>query len=211
MNRTFFARSFALALCAACACVAASAQQPRPRRGGLDNLSLTSRPPGGSAADSTAGWQTFSPEGAGFSVMLPGTPEDTMLKGRRAGTLNAQLYDFRLKAEGLDYEIVRTGQFPKEVLQGDFSDKFFEALPQNLAQAAQVGMPQMKLQLAGERPVELGGYTGREYEFSSEEYRSQVRVFIVDRALLLVGMTGPKSVFSQEKLRAYYDSFTLTP
>jgi hypothetical protein len=213
VNRTVLVRSFALAACLAVACVAALAQQPAPRsnRGGLDNFSLPSRR-AETSTPTAAGWQRFAPEGAGFSVMVPGVPEDTALTGRQAGALAKDFYDYHLKADGLDYEIARTGQLPKEVFeQGDFKDKFFAALPQNLAEAASMGMPQMNLKMVGERTVELGGYVGHEYEFASEQYRARVRFFIVDRAMLVFALTGPKAGFTQEKLKTYFDSFTLTP
>jgi hypothetical protein len=38
-----------------------------------------------------------------------------------------------------------------------------------------------------------------------------VRVFLVGRAMLFVGLTGPRSAFSDEKARAYLDSFVPTP
>jgi hypothetical protein len=71
-------------------------------------------------------------------------------------------------------------------------------------------MPQLNLEMTGERAIESGGHAGREYEFSSRTHRSQVRVFLVGRAMLFVALTGQKSAFSEEKTRAYLGSFTLT-
>jgi hypothetical protein len=210
MRRTIFARSCALAACLACAAAVASAQQTRARRGGLDNLSLPSGGVG-SAADAPAGWQTFAPEGAGFTVSMPGVPEEPTGAGRRAGSTPQQLRSYRLQLGGLDYEIVRTPPLPPELFaKQNFEDEFYAMLPQFLARGAKMGMPQYNLEITGERAVESGGHAGREYEFSSRTHRSQVRVFLVERAMLFVALTGTKSAFSEAKMRAYLDSFTLT-
>jgi hypothetical protein len=213
MKRTIFARPFALWACLACACAVASAQQPRARRGGLDNLSLPSRGASSAAppADAPAGWQTFAPEGAGFAVSLPGVPEEPTAGARRAGTIPQQFRSYRLSEGGLDYEIVRTPPLPPELFaKENFEEEFYATLPQFLARGAKAGMPQLNLEMRGERAVESGGHAGREYEFSSRTHRSQVRVFLVDRAMLFVALTGQKSAFSEAKMRVYLDSFTLT-
>jgi hypothetical protein len=216
MKRTIFARSFALSACLACACASASAQQQsqtRVRRGGLDNLSLPSRGASSAASpsDVPAGWQTFAPEGAGFTVSMPGVPEEPTAGGRRAGSLPQQFRSYRLSEGGLDYEIVRTPPLPPELFaKENFEDEFYAMLPQFLALGAKKGMPQFNLEITGERAVESGGHAGREYEFSSRTHRSQVRVFLVGRAMLFVALTGTKSAFSDAKMRAYLDSFVLT-
>ncbi|HVG30402.1 MAG TPA: hypothetical protein VM864_11920 [Pyrinomonadaceae bacterium] len=214
MRRTIFARPFALSTCLACACAVAFGQQPRARRGGLDNLSLPSSrgaSSDASPADAPAGWQTFAPEGAGFTVSMPGVPEEPTAAGRHAGLTRQQLRSYRLSEGGLDYEIVRTPPLPPELFAGEnFEDEFYAMLPRFLAQGARAGMPQFNLEMTGERAVESGGHAGREYEFSSRTHRSQVRVFLVDRGMLFVALTGAKSAFSEAKMRAYLDSFTLT-
>jgi hypothetical protein len=214
MKRTIFARPFALSACLACACAVASAQQPRARRGGLDNLSLPSRgasPGASSSSDAPAGWLTFAPEGAGFTVSMPGVPEEPTAAGRSAGSLPRQFRSYRLSEGGLDYEIVRTPPLPPELFaKENFEDEFYATLPQFLARGAKAGMPQYHLEMTGERAVESGGHAGREYEFSSRTHRSQVRVFLVGRAMLFVALTGTKSAYSEAKMRAYLDSFTLT-
>jgi hypothetical protein len=216
MKRTLLARAFALSACLLCACAVASAQQasqPRARGGGLDNLSLPSRAASTTVlpAGAPAGWLVFAPEGAGFTVSMPGVPEEPTAGGRRAGSIPQQFRSYRLQEGGLDYEIVRTPPLPPELFaKENFEDEFYAMLPQFLAQGAKAGMPQFNLEMTGERAVESGGHAGREYEFSSRTHRSQVRIFLVERALLFAALTGPKSAFTEAKMRAYLDSFTLT-
>jgi hypothetical protein len=140
MKRTIFARPSALAACLACACAVAPAQQPRARRGGLDNLSLPSRGASSAAAsvDAPAGWTVFAPEGAGFAVSMPGVPEEPTAGGRRAGALSPQFRSYRLSDGGLDYEIIRTPPLPPELFaKENFEEEFYAMLPQFLARGGE--------------------------------------------------------------------------
>lgn len=106
MNQKLF-RGLTLAVCVLS--FVAVGQQPsaRARRGGgggLDNLSLPSTTARVSAATTGAGeWQMFTPEGAGFSVLLPGIPEDPTQMGREQGTANPLLRVYRLAVGGVKY------------------------------------------------------------------------------------------------------------
>ena len=118
MRLNIFARACGLAACVVFASAAAAGQQPgRARRGGLDNLALAPAPERDAAGSSA--WQTFAPEGVGFSVELPGVPADETGTGRDAGRLNPSVRDYRLKADGVEYQIARTGQLPKAVYESE--------------------------------------------------------------------------------------------
>ncbi|HEV2914773.1 MAG TPA: hypothetical protein VGX92_15960 [Pyrinomonadaceae bacterium] len=74
MNKKTFSTVVLLTCLFVMSSAALGQQQRRARRsGGLDNLSLPST---GAAIASSASWQEFAPEGAGFSVMMPGLPEE---------------------------------------------------------------------------------------------------------------------------------------
>ena len=94
MNKKIF-RALALAVSVCALAFVASGQQPsKPRRGGLDNLSLPSTSARVSAATNAGAgegaWLTFAPEGAGFSISLPGMPDEGTLAGRQSGQVPAQ-------------------------------------------------------------------------------------------------------------------------
>lgn len=207
MRLNIFARACGLAACVVFAAAATGQQPARARRGGLDNLSLAPAPERDAAGSA---WQTFAPEGAGFSVELPGVPADEAGDGRDAGRLNPSVRDYKLSADGVEYQIARTGQLPQAVYESEgFVEKFFDSLSESLTASAAREWPQMKLKPTAARAVSLGGHDGREFELASAGYRSRVRVFLVDRAMFIVAMTGAREAFTDEKIERYFGSLRL--
>ncbi|HEX8422232.1 MAG TPA: hypothetical protein VF634_02410 [Pyrinomonadaceae bacterium] len=200
-----------LSLCALA--VAASGQQPsRTRRGGLDNLSLPSTSARVSAATATgAAWQTFAPEGAGFSVSLPGLPEEPTADGRASGQLAAQFRSYRLAAGGLKYEVARTPPLPEQLVsQSGFTDKFFASASENLTRSLMAENPNIKFRLVSQHAVSLDGYEGRELEFAAEGHRAVARVFLVERSIYALGVLGAKGEMTPDKVNRFLDSLALT-
>jgi hypothetical protein len=207
------ALALAVAVCAL-ACTALGQQQPKARRGGLDNLSLPSTSARVSAA-STAGtpgaWLTFAPEGAGFSVSLPGMPDEGALAGRQGGQVPGQFYSYRLAAGGLKYEVVRTPPLPAQLVsQPGFADKFFATATENLTRALLAENPNIKFQLVAEQTISLDGYEGRELEFAAAGHRALARVFLIERSLYGLGVLGTKSDMTPDKVNRFLNSLALT-
>jgi hypothetical protein len=212
VNKKIF-RGLVLAV-AVCALVgAASAQQPtRVRRGGLDNLSLPSTSARVSAASTEgAAWQTFAPEGAGFSVSLPGLPEESARAGRESGQLAGQLRSYRLAAGGLKYEVVRMPPLPEQfVSQSGFAEKFFAASASGLTQSLLAENPKIKFRLVAEQAISLDGYEGREFEFAADGHRAVARIFLIERSIYGLGVLGAKNEMSPDKVSRFLDSLALT-
>ena len=213
-------RGMMLSACMCAAALAVAGQQPaRARRGGsggLDNLSLPSTTGRMSAATTTTTtdadrWQTFAPEGAGFSVSLPGTPEEATRAGREQGHLAAQVRSYRLAAGRLGYELVCTPPLPEQIVsQPGFVEKVFVVAAQRLSQALLAANPQIKFRLGSEQAISLDGYAGRELEFDAEDHRAVVRVFFVERSIYGLGVLGAKSDMTPDKVNKFLDSFALT-
>jgi hypothetical protein len=193
---------------------AAAAQQPsaRARRGGLDNLSLPSTTARvASASTGASAWQTFAPEGAGFSVSLPGLPEEPTQAGRASGQLASQFRSYRLTSGGLKYEIGRTGQLPEQfVSRPEYVEKFFEGASQGITAALARENQQIKFKLVSEQAISLDGYEGREYEFDAEGHRAVARLFLIERSLYGFSVIGPKSEMTPENVNRFLNSFALT-
>jgi len=192
-------------------------QQPaRVRRSGgggsLDNLSLPSTTTHVSAATASAGvWQMFAPEGAGFSVLLPGTPEESTRAGREQGTVNALFRGYRLAAGGVKYELTRTPPLPEQLTaHPDFQNKFFEELKGGMTEALQALNPRAKFRLAAHQAISLGGFEGREYEYAAAGHRAAVRVFLVNNSIYALTVLGPKSELSPETINRFLNSFAVT-
>jgi hypothetical protein len=193
--------------------VAAQQQRPaRARRGGLDNLSLPSTTARvASASIGASAWQTFAPEGAGFSVSLPGLPEEPTQAGRASGQLSGQFRTYRLASGGLEYELGRTGQLPEQLIsQPGFLDKFFAHASQNITVALSQQSQQIKYKLVSEQAISLDGYEGREYEFAAEGHRAVARLFIVERAIFTLSVIGSKSEMTPATVNRFLNSFALT-
>jgi hypothetical protein len=192
----------------------ASAQQPsKPRRGGLDNLSLPSTSARVSAASAATGaaWLTFAPEGAGFSISLPGLPEETTLGGRERGQLAGQFRSYRLTAGGLKYEVARTPPLPEQLVsQPGFADKFFASATENMTRSLLAENPNIKFQLVSEQSISLDGYEGREYEFAAAGHRAVARVFLIEGSVFGLGVLGAKNDMTPDKVNKFLDSLALT-
>jgi hypothetical protein len=184
-------------------------QPARARGGGLDNLSLPStRARAASASTNTDVWQTFAPEGAGFSVSLPGLPEEATQAARASGQLAPQFRHYRLIAGGSLYDLGRTAQLPEHLFsQPGFLDKFFARTAQYLDAALAQKSRQIKFKLVSEEPISLDGYEGREYEFDAEGHRAVVRLFLIERALFTISVIGPKSELVPENVSRFLNSF----
>jgi hypothetical protein len=205
-------RGLVLAASACALSVVASGQQPaKARRGGLDNLSLPSTSARVSAATADSSWQTFAPEGAGFSISLPGLPEEPTRSGRESGQLAAQFRSYRLAAGGLKYEVARTPPLPEQLVsQSGFADKFFATSAQNLTRSLTAENPNIKFRLVSEQAISLDGYEGRELEFAAEGHRALARVFLVERSIYALGVLGAKSEMTPDKVGRFLNSLVLT-
>lgn len=214
MNKKIF-RALALAVSVCSLAFVALGQQPtKPRRGGLDNLSLPSTSARVSAASTTAGagaWLTFAPEGAGFSVSLPGMPDEGALAGRQSGQVPGQFRSYRLADGGLKYELVRTPPLPAQLVsQPGFADKFFASATQNFTRALQAENPSLRFQLVDEQTISLDGYEGRELEFAAAGHRAVARVFLIEGSLYALGVLGTKSDMTPDKVNRFLTSLALT-
>ena len=210
MDKTSLRAAVALVfLCGAAS--AASAQQPQGRRGGggLDNMSLPSTLERAAGAER---WPTFAPEGEGFSVAMPGKPLDVAAEKRAGGhAADARSRSYRVKADGILYEVTRTGQIPAALFEmKGFEQDFLASLAGSLPASARNEWPHMKLELSEQRPISVDGLDGREFVLGSADYRSRVRAFVVERSLLIVAMTGARSAFTDAKLDKFFGSLRLT-
>jgi hypothetical protein len=202
----------ALLLASVCLVSAAvSAQQPRARRGGLDNLSLPSTTARVASASAGArAWQTFAPEGAGFSVSVPGLPEEPTRAGREGGQAAAQFHSYRLTSGGLKYEFGRTGRMPEQLLaQADYVERFFAGASQGITAALAQAHQQVRFKLVSEETISLDGYEGREYEFAAAGQRAVARLFLVDGSVFALSVIGPNSEMTPENVSRFLNSFAL--
>jgi hypothetical protein len=180
--------------------------------GGLDNLSLPSTTARvATASNAATAWQTFAPEGAGFSVSLPGLPEETTRAGRESAQPATQGRSYKLIYGGLKYEVGRTGQLPEQFMsRHDYVEKFFVSAARGIEAALARENAQIKFKLVSEQTISLEGYEGREYEFDAEGHRAVARLVLMERSIFGLSVTGAKSEMTDENVNRFFNSFALT-
>jgi hypothetical protein len=178
-------------------------QQHRPRRsGGLDNLSL----PSTEVTIASSSWQTVAPDGVGFSVMMPGLPDEM---SKQMGPNNStNLREYRVKADGTDYVVGVILNFPRELLQQpNFTQQYFDLLPTGMIRSADYASRNYKL--ISQRAVTINDYPGRQYKFDSEDYTCTMRAYITESSIYVVSVESRKATLSTEKVEKFLSSFTL--
>lgn len=153
----------------------------------------------------TSVWKTFSPEGAKFSVSMPGTPERNRGYGKNeSGTLETNVYTYVLPDGGF-YTVVDA------------------ALPQNFdaKQGTAVALDSACDQVAGsadarlvsKEKVFLGRHEGRQIEAEVPESAvagggiMRGRIYLAGSRLYEVVAVVPKAAASSPSIARFLDSF----
>lgn len=201
MNQKLFQISLLL-VCLAVLSVSAFGQQQRRRsRGGLDNLSLPST--GQSLASSA--WQKFAPEGAGFSVMMPGLPDET---SKEVGQGTTNLNEYRVKTGGTEYVVGVLLNFPAQLLQNpDFMAKYFEILPTAMMRSSEYAGRNYRL--SSQRSISINDYPGRQYKMDSTNYTCTMRVVVAEQSIYVVAVESAKATLSTENVEKFLSSFRI--
>lgn len=201
MNQKLFSTTL-LVVCLAVPSVSAFGQQQRRRSsGGLDNLSLPST---GRSLESSA-WQKFAPRGAGFSVMMPGLPDET---SKEVGPNATNLSEYRVKTDGTEYVVGVLLNFPAEMLRNpDFMAKYFEILPTAMMRSSEYAGRNYKLH--SQRSISVSDHPGRQYKMDSAAYTCTMRVVVAEHSIYVMAVESEKAKLSTENVEKFLASFTL--
>jgi hypothetical protein len=201
VNQKLFSTTLLLVCLAVLSGSAFAQQQRRRSSGGLDNLSLPST--GRSIASSS--WQKFAPEGAGFSVMMPGLPDET---SKEVGPSATNLNEYRVKTAGTEYVVGVLLNFPAQLLQSpDFMAKYFEILPSAMMRSAEYAGRNYKL--SSQRSISINDYPGRQYKMDSADYTCTMRVVVAEHSIYVVAVESAKATLSTENVEKFLASFTI--
>jgi hypothetical protein len=191
--------TFALLLCLFAMASAAVAQQQRRRSGGLDNLSL----PSTGVPAASAYWQTLAPEGAGFSVMMPGRPAE---ESRDFGEGRIAMRIYRVKAQEMEYAAGVMLNFPREVMQQPgFAARYFQIMPEMMT--ASTDYKEKHYKLISQRDVSVDNHPGRQYKFDSTANTLTMRVYLGERSVFIMIVESPKVSISNDNLDKFLSSF----
>ena len=184
----------------------------------LDSFQLLGAAQGPIAAEASGpAWKTFRPDGAGFSVALPGQPRrEERAVATDAGEVPSVRYE--AGAGGVNYSV-------------SFVDYGAAAArdPKRLLDATRDAVIRLsKGDLLGERRVTLGRYPGRDFEAAiplvkpagapgaaeskgeTERGLLRCRIYLVGRRVYQVMAAGPKRAEDAEQVDAFFKSFKLT-
>lgn len=205
MNKKAFS-TVVFFVCLSVMSCAALAQQPRGRAGrsgGLDNLSL----PSTGASLASASWQEVAPQGAGFSVMMPGLPEE-MSRDMASGPNAIGMRQYHVKADDMEYTVAVLLNLPPEMTeQPDFTAQYFKMLPTGMMKSAEYA--KKNYALTSQRSVSISGYPGRHYKFDSTDYTCMMRVYIIERSVYIMAVESPKSASANANVEKFLSSFAI--
>lgn len=205
MNKKAFSTVLFFVCLSVMSCVAI-AQQPRSRArrsGGLDNMSL----PSTGASLAAASWQQVAPQGAGFSVMMPGLPEE-MSNDAVKGPNAPGMRQYQVKADDAEYTVAVLLNLPTVITdEPGFAAQYFKMLPTGMMKSAEYA--KKNYALTSQRAVSLGGYPGRHYKFDSADYTCMMRVYIIERSVYIMAVESPKSAVSSANVEKFLSSFAI--
>lgn len=149
-----------------------------------------------------ADFKEFTSQEGGFSVLMPGTPEE---QTEQVDTLNEliDMHNFAASKGDVGY-IVTYGDFPFSVTRVNTPEKLLKDL-QNSVMGFGKGV-----QLE-EKDITLGGYPGKELKVESADgkYIIYHRMYMVGERLYQVLASAPKGQESSKDIPEFLDSFKL--
>ncbi len=154
-------------------------------------------------------WRAFGPEGAGFSVLMPGVPERRHEVARgAAGSVETDVYTLELPGGGF-YSIV-VSRLPKRSASGRETD-------QALDSAVERAVASASARLVSKQTVFLGGEPGRQVEAEVPETAVaggatlRGRFFVSGERLYEVIAVVPRAEASSPATARFLDSFEVNP
>ena len=150
-----------------------------------------------------AEWKTFSPDGGGFSVQMPGTPKEFKKNlETQAGPVEMLIYE--LPVPGTEGKLVVSYcDFPEATKPGT-EDK-------RLDNARDGAIASSKGKLKREKSLLIETYPGREVTIDVEEKGLVVlRLYAVNKRLYQVMVVGPMDLVTSQDAQKFLTSFRLT-
>jgi hypothetical protein len=151
----------------------------------------------------SAEWQEFQNPGGDFKVLFPYAP----MKKRELIPGMTTLMDTYMAAKDKRSYIVRVGELEPELAKRP-ADQTLDEVRAGLLKDAQGPYAALSAQLEDEKPISLGGRSGRQYRVrtkarNGEELVLQVKTFVAGNRILLVVAGG----LAEDKDTAIADRF----
>ena len=143
-------------------------------------------------------WQEFTSEDGGFSVLMPGKPEEETLRQESEGVeIASDMY--RVQADNVSYMVLIT-PLQEEALALDPAE-FFDQYRDNILEST-------KAELKEEKEITLDGNPGRELSLNQPSEVGRQRMYLVDNLLYQTVIGGPEQKVTRDATK-FLDSFKL--
>jgi hypothetical protein len=167
---------------------------------------------------SSVPWTKFAPKEAGFSILFPSAPTEKVDSFQHE-SVSIPTHTYNLENGELTYFVVRVGDVPESshsttLIDGIFNnaDKMF------FGYTTKEGKEEMT-KITNQREFSLGSYPGRHYESDCGPYKATstgacgviLRVYKTSRSIYVVGLSGSKTAFTEDRANRFFDSFSIIP
>ena len=164
--------------------------------------------PSTDATLASSSWQRLAPVGAGFSVMMPGLPDEAF-KNMTQGPNPVGLREYRFKADDAEYVLGVLLNLPVEITQQpDFAEGYFQLLPLGMIKSAEHAGKNYRL--TAQRSISIKDYPGRQYKFDSPEYTCTMRAYLIGQTVYIMSVESRKASVPLENVERFFSSFALT-
>lgn len=142
-----------------------------------------------------APWFTLEPEGAGFTVLLPGAATERVEK-KASYTIHAFIATVGRATYVTSYSDYEPGKLnPKTALIAN-RDKFNKSLEATLTSS---------------REVTLGGHTGIEFISETPAHNVKSQIFLIENRIFQIATLVYKDVDETRNVDRFFQSFKFTP
>jgi hypothetical protein len=170
----------------------------------------------GSQKIESSSWIKVTPKVGGFTVLMPGTPEEKAADLEIAST-KIPTISYSLKLGETNFVVQRWGDFPEPLIKAGYLDGLFANMHRVFFE---MKGPDGKTSLLPftRTDISLDGNTGHEYQAACGPYKkvsgpcsTTIRVYKAGGSIFVVGWSGPKLAQSDEQAQKFFSSFILIP
>jgi hypothetical protein len=140
-------------------------------------------------------WARFTPQGGGFSILMPGEPKSQHEVRPSAAGQRIDLNSYTVDFENRAYMVMAADYANSAISLDKALDGILSTLPRHT--------------IVERRPAAFAGYAGRILEVKTPEYHAKYRLVVVGKRLYQIGYIAQHDVFSRDTSDYFINSFKL--
>ena len=165
---------------------------------------------------SSVPWTKFAPKEAGFSILFPTAPAEN-IDSFQPESLSIPTHVYNLENGELTYFAVRIGDAPENSYSTTLIDRVFNNAHKMFFGYTTKDGKEAMTRVTNQREFSLGNYPGRHYESDCGPYKATStgpcvvirRVYKTSRSIYVVGLSGTKTAFTEDRADRFFDSFLI--